>query len=103
MERRMNRKQIRVKSKARFTAFVALMIILTVVGFNTVFGMYTASGESEQEYITVEVMAGETLWEIASAHMPDDMDTRKAVYMIEKENDLDSAEIRPGQKIKVPV
>ena len=48
-------------------------------------------------------MPGETLWEIASEHMPSDMDTRKAVHMIQEENDLDDASIKPGQHIRVPV
>lgn len=98
-----NRKHIRVKSKFRFTLFVAIMIITAVAGFNSIFGLYTASSEPEHEFVTVEVMPGETLWEIASEHMPSDMDTRKAVHMIQEENDLDDASIKPGQHIRVPV
>ena len=98
-----NRKHIRIKSRFRFTAFVTILIIMTVVGFNTIFGMNIVSGESEKEYTTIEVIAGQTLWDIADTYMSDDMDKRQAVYELQKENDLDSAVIEPGQKIKVPV
>ena len=97
------RKHIRVKSRVRFTAFVAVTIILAVVGFNTIFGLNAVSGESDHDYITVEVMPGETLWDIAAEHMSSDIDQRKAVYLIEKENDLNDASIKPGQLLKVPV
>lgn len=98
-----NRKHIRIKSRFRFTAFVTILIIMAVVGFNTIFGMNIVSGESEKEYTTIEVIAGQTLWDIADTYMSDDMDKRQAVYELQKENDLDSAVIEPGQKIKVPV
>ena len=98
-----NKKQIRVKSKLRFTCFVALTIILAVVCFNTIFGLNIVSGESDDTFVTVEVLPGETLWDIASEHMSDDMDKRKAVYLIQKANDLDDASIHPGQRLKVPV
>lgn len=98
-----NKKHIRIKSRFRFTAFITILIIMTVVGFNTIFGMNIVSGESEKEYTTVEVIAGQTLWDIASTYMSDDMDQREAVYMLQKENHLNSAAIKPGQKIKVPV
>lgn len=97
------RKQIRVKSKIRFTCFVAMIIIMAVIGFNSILGLNVVSGESNDNFITVEVLPGETLWDIASNNMSDDMDKRKAVYLIQKANDLDDAAIHPGQKLKVPV
>lgn len=98
-----SRKNIRIKSRFRFTAFVTIVLILAVVGFNTIFGMNIVSGESKPEYTTIEVLPGETLWDIASEHMPGDMDKREAVYKIQKANGLDDVTITPGQKIKVPV
>ena len=97
------RKQIRVKSKIRFTCFVAMIIIMAVIGFNSILGLNVVSGESNDNFITVEVFPGETLWDIASNNMSDDMDKRKAVYLIQKANDLDDAAIHPGQILKVPV
>jgi hypothetical protein len=97
------RKQIRVKSKIRFTCFVAMIIIMAVIGFNSILGLNVVSGESNDNFITVEVLPGETLWDIASNNMSDDMDKRKAVYLIQKANDLDDADIHPGQILKVPV
>lgn len=72
------RKQIRVKSKIRFTCFVAMIIIMAVIGFNSILGLNVVSGESNDNFITVEVLPGETLWDIASNNMSDEMDKRKA-------------------------
>ena len=97
------RKHIRVKSKTRFTIFVVIVLMVAVTGFNTLFGLNVVRGGSEQTYVTVEVLPGETLWDIASAHMSSDMDKRKAVHLIKEANDLEDVSIEPGQKIKVPV
>ena len=49
------------------------------------------------------MVCGETLWDIASAHMSSDMDKREAIYLIKKANGLDDSSVAPGQIIKVPV
>ena len=104
MERTMGtRKHIRVKSKFRFTIFVVISLMILVTGFNTIFGLNTVRGGSEPSYVNVEVLPGETLWDIAASHMSSDMDKREAVYLIKKANGLDDSSVSPGQIIKVPV
>ena len=44
---------------------------------------------------------GETLWSIASAHYHTD-DPRQAVFQIEQANQLNDANILPGQVILLP-
>ncbi len=95
-------KNHRMKSRLRFTIFVAIMIMFTVTGMNTLIGLNDVSGQEEQQYVEVTVAYGDTLWSIAEAHMPDDMDQRKAVYIIKEHNEDINGALIPGQTIKVP-
>ena len=84
-----------------FTLMVSVLAIklITGVGHAENLSEETAPVMYHSHYVT----SGETLWDIASEHMSDDMDKRKAVYLIQKANDLDDASIHPGQRLKVPV
>lgn len=95
-------RRIRIKSKSRFLIFLLIcMFILTGV-FNTMTGAYDAiASDSPQSYISVNVSSGDTLWDIAETYMPQDMDTREAVYIIKKVNNISST-VRDGQTILIP-
>ena len=95
-------KTYRIKSRFRFTAFVVAVMIILVTGSNSILGMYNADGLTRTEYRTVEICAGDTLWNIASEYMPD-TEVRKAVHSICVINDTSAEQIKPGQVIKVPV
>jgi len=97
------KKHYRIKSRTRFTAFVVIMILMSVTSVNSMLGLYDASSLTAQEYIDVEINTGDTLWDIAATYMPDDVDTRRAVHKLCSINDISANEIYPGQTIKVPV
>ena len=94
-----------VKSTFRFTTFVVILIITGVCALNLLLGTTTEVGAEEiREYQTIEICAGDTLWSIADAYMPDDMDTREAVYELRELNDLDPGyAIQAGDRIQVPL
>lgn len=50
----------------------------------------------------VIVAAGDTLWSIAVRTKPSGMDTREAVYRIERRNVLDDSAIKAGHSIIIP-
>lgn len=101
---RTNRRHIRIKSKVRFIIFITIVVMAVFMTFNMTVGADKASGETAQKYITVEVAAGDTLWDIADQYMADSgEDTRHDVYTLQQINDLDDAGVAVGQKIKVPV
>jgi len=56
-----------------------------------------------QEYVDVVVLEGDTLWHIARRFTPPGQDTRRMVDVIRSVNGLESAVVRPGQVLKVPV
>ena len=94
-----------VKSTFRFTTFVVILIITGVCALNLLLGTTTEVGAEEiREYQTIEICAGDTLWSIADAYMPDDRDTREAVYELRELNDLDPGyAIQAGDRIQVPL
>ena len=62
------------------------------------------AGKVQSEYSeeTVTVQSGDTLWGIADAYCPDDMDKREYIREIEADNDCTSV-IRPGNVLTVRV
>ena len=85
-------------------AAAMLFIVLVSAGFmimGTGASERTPAGPASAEK-AVMVSAGETLWEIAAAHKPEGMDTRRAVYEIKKRNGLESHIIQAGQQLIIP-
>ncbi|MDD2217752.1 MAG: LysM peptidoglycan-binding domain-containing protein [Eubacteriales bacterium] len=97
-----NKKKYRIKSRLRFTAFVVVMMLAILTSANGILGIYDAASLTKIEYKTVSIENGDTLWEIASEYMPD-TEIRRAVHKLCTINDLESAQIYPGQIIKVPM
>lgn len=51
---------------------------------------------------TVVVQKGDTLWSIVKTNCSNFGDIREVIYEIRDLNDLETANIFPGQKIKIP-
>lgn len=94
-------KTYRIKSKFRFTCFVLVVLFAVTALFNVYFGTYEAAGLTAQDYVEIEVVDGDTLWNIADLYMPDDMDQRQAVHILQDMNNI-SNNIHAGQIIKIP-
>ena len=97
------RKRYRIKNRVRFASFIVISLLLVCTIFNTALGFNDALALSEQQYIEIQVESGDTLWTIADEFMPDDMDIRKAVYMICETNDVDANTLYAGQTLSIPV
>ena len=102
-EVRVMTKRYRVVSKFRFTVFMAILILIAVTAFGTIFGFNTASSSSRDLYNQVQIESGDTLWDIAAQYGPDDADIRNTVYEICALNDISADQLQPGQKIIIPV
>lgn len=97
------RKKYRIKSELRFTISVSIMLLLLILIATTISGLNTATCLTEQEFFQVEVQHGDTLWDIAKEHMPNDIDPRKAVHIIENVNKTSPYELQAGQVLDIPV
>lgn len=62
------------------------------------------SYQPSQEFVSVTVEPGQTVWQLASVVAGDDTDVRQVMDSILKENGLTgTSDIRPGQVLRLPV
>ena len=98
------RKKYKIVNRKKFIRFlfiiclVLLSIVLIFLKKNKVYSLVY-----ENEYIEIEVVEGDTLWDIARLNMPKDYDIRKMVIEIKEFNNMKDAYIYPGDLIKIPI
>jgi len=62
------------------------------------------SYQPSQEYLSIAVEPGQTVWQLASVAAGDDMDVRQVVNEILEDNGLTgTSDIRPGQILRLPI
>ncbi|MGE5575698.1 MAG: LysM peptidoglycan-binding domain-containing protein [Syntrophothermus sp.] len=59
--------------------------------------------EHRREYRVVVVKEGDTLWSIAEDQLDHGMDPRQLIYEIRTINHLQSAIVKPGELLRIPV
>lgn len=96
-------KKYRIKSKFRFVTFMIIVIGLAVgaIGYFSGYGISTALTDPYSE-VKVEVVSGDTVWDIAYEYKSSDKDIRKAVYEICQANELDDGHIEEGMTLTIP-
>ena len=95
--------KVRIVNKTRFITFLIILLTLTSILINALFKIGKAYSVTYTHYINIEVKAGDTLWGIAKKNNTGKEDIRKLVYKIMKINNLETAKIKPGDIIKVPI
>lgn len=96
-------KKYRIKSPFRFISFIVIVVGLVVgaFGYFTGFGISTALAKPSDQ-ITVEVVSGDTIWDIAYQYKSTGKDVRKAVYEICQANDIEDGHIEDGMILEIP-
>ncbi len=92
------RKRYYLKNKKRF-ATVLFVVFLMIFAAGSITAASAGNFQTKKEIIIVR--PGDTLWEIA-AQYSNDVEIRKYIYHIRKLNDLESATIYAGQRIRLP-
>lgn len=77
---------------------VALSLLILI--FINTFEAKGSIGNSEPCIVIVQ--KGDTLWSIVKTNCSNISDIRNVIYEIRKFNNLETANISPGQKIKIP-
>lgn len=93
------------RANIRLARFLVVLSLTTVFGAG--FAMQAGAGSQQNpssagSYVTVTVAGGESVWSIAKA-LNSDGDVRALVDQIVKVNDLASADVAAGTKIRVPL
>ena len=100
-----NRKHhYRIVKPFRFFLFVVISIMVIVFAGYTAIGAGNAEAAAVRSYVQVTVDEGDNLWNIVercnkNAHI----DIQSAIYDVYEINDIDAADIQPGDKLFIPV
>ncbi len=101
-QKKMQKADIKAKLAKSFLA--GLVLLLVAMGWWFVPKVYSlVVVEHRVEYRTVVVKEGDTLWSIAQAQLDRGKDPRKLIYQIRAVNHLESAMVKPGELLQVPV
>lgn len=79
---------------------MAMVIVLAIVFM--FFLQINANANKKIEYNTIIVKSGDTLWDIAKSENYN-IDIREFIYQIRKINNLNDANLIPGQRLLLPV
>ena len=103
---RRSHRRYRIKSNFRFITFIVIVRGLAIGAFGYITGSNEAIAldvpNDPVTPITIEVTAGDTVWDIAEHFKSDDTDTRKAVYEICQANDIPDGSIQSGMILTIP-
>lgn len=96
------KKRLYIVNRTRFVimTLIALILISTIISYITGFIMSEAA--TNHSDIIVKIVAGDTLWDIASKNNFYDEDVRAVVYRIKQYNNLDDSTVYVGQTIAIP-
>lgn len=78
------------------------LMLLGLAGAITLGGVWILKNEDpSKEEIEYVVQKGDTLWSIAAEHTSNEDNILSEIHYIKQKNDLNSAELTVGQKIKI--
>lgn len=95
-------KKYYIKSKFRFTIFLSLMLLISMIASGTLFGLNTVQSMTKPVYTEIQIESGDTLWALAKEFGPVNTDPRRVVYKICLLNNITADSIYPGQVIMIP-
>jgi len=100
---KLQKKKVHIKSRIRFILFlvVCILISLTIL-FSFIYPGKAEQSDAKDQYISIYVESGDTLWGLSRKYSPDSMDIRKYIEEVKKYNQLSSSDIKVGQIIRFP-
>nr|WP_300004513.1 LysM peptidoglycan-binding domain-containing protein [Tissierella sp.] len=97
-------KKYKIINKKRFYVFIVFAMYVTFMGLSF-FGSFGSAQNifSEMKYKEIYILPGDTVWDIALKYKSNKSDVRDVVAEIKNFNQLESLEIKPGDRIKIPL
>lgn len=92
------KKKYVLKNKRRFYTFLSILFVITLMPLFA----SKAYGFKEPAVKTIYIKSGDTLWDIASKNNKHG-DIREYIYAIKKINNLQSSDIKVGDKLLLPI
>jgi len=98
--RRRRTRRRRLRGLSRLALLVLVLVVAVWVGTRVANATSNPAAFSEHTYA---VRNGDTLWSVANRAYAGNHDTRRLVFLIERRNHLAGADIRPGEKLILPI
>ncbi|MBE0343751.1 LysM peptidoglycan-binding domain-containing protein, partial [Paenibacillus sp. 28ISP30-2] len=92
---------VRTISNSLLPKLLILVIVAWIAGAG-VLTVFAAPSVSNEKVAKLIVQHGDTLWQIASNHKPERMDTRVYIEGIVRINGLEDRGVQAGQVLKLP-
>ncbi len=90
------------KVALRFAIFAVIVLVVLVSSSTILLNDTKAIAQTGDAYELYVVSSGDTLWSIAESEMPNGIDIRDAIYILEDLNNIDSSQIYTGLTLKIP-
>ena len=98
------RHHYKIVKPVRFFMFIVISIMILVFAGYGIIGAADAEAATVRTYAQVTISEGDSLWSIVERYNKDaHIDVQSVIYDIYEINDIDAADIQPGDKIFVPV
>ena len=98
------RHHYRIVKPFRFFLFVVISIMIIVFAGYTVIGAGNAEAAAARSYVQITIDEGDSLWSIVERCNKDaHIDVQSAIYDVYEINDIDESDIRPGEKVFIPI
>ncbi len=98
------RHHYRIVKPFRFFLFVLMSIMVIAFAGYTAIGAGNAEASAVRTYVQVTIDEGDNLWSIVERCNKDShIDVQSAIYDVYEINDIDAADIHPGDKLFIPV
>lgn len=79
------------------------ILLLGVVFIFSLFFSLNSEKENVENYVSVTVSSGETLWELAERYGNGEMKKNQFIDWIETHNKLQAESLKPGEEIVIPI
>ena len=98
------RHHYRIVKPVRFFLFIVISITILVFAGYTAIGAGNAEAAAVRTYAQVTVDEGDSIWSIVErCNKGANIDVQSAIYDVYEINDIDASDIRPGDKLFIPV
>ena len=90
----------RIKGLSRVALLLVAVVAATIFFMSPSAQASNSAGNAQFDYVTVST--GDTLWSIAQDNVASGSDARDYMYELATLNNLESADLTPGQRIALP-
>lgn len=83
--------------------YIAVIFVIVSILMGVVF-LFVTSATDQSNYSKVDILSGDSVWQLAERHAEEaKMDKASFVAWVEKNNNLDSNDIKAGESLVIPV